>query len=84
MKKFRQWRSNQGRSPKKQGESLIVFGISACVLFVLLISLVELYSPSPITISITLGVQTEDDRGCQLARAGCRRAGGQGADAKVV
>jgi len=40
MKKFRQWRSNQGRSPKKQGESLIVFGISACALFVLIISLV--------------------------------------------
>ena len=40
MKKFRQWRSNQGRSPKKQEASLIVFGISACVLFVLIISLV--------------------------------------------
>lgn len=40
MKKFRQWRSNQGRSPKKQEASLIVFGISACVLFVLIMSLV--------------------------------------------
>lgn len=37
MKKFRQWRSNQGRSPKKERETLIVFGISAIGLAIILL-----------------------------------------------
>jgi len=39
MKKFRQWRSNQGRSPKKQEAPLIVFGISIIGLFLTILSI---------------------------------------------
>jgi uncharacterized BrkB/YihY/UPF0761 family membrane protein len=39
MKKFRQWRSNQGRSPKRVKESTIVFGISAIGLFLTILSI---------------------------------------------
>lgn len=37
MKKFRQYRSNQGRSPEQEEQSLIVFSISIVGLFIVMI-----------------------------------------------